>query len=94
MVSYIFLLCNRTRYSEYFKEMIVDLANNGSKVKGLKSEYGISEATIYKWKKLYIKNAETGISEKQMQTLRKENKQLKMENEILKKEVMFFISSR
>lgn len=83
-----------TRYSEYFKEMIVDLANNGSKVKGLKSEYGISEATIYKWKKLYIKNAETGISEKQMQTLRKENKQLKMENEILKKEVMFFISSR
>ncbi|MEY9141917.1 transposase [Mammaliicoccus lentus] len=74
--------------------MIVDLANNGSKVKGLKSEYGISEATIYKWKKLYIKNAETGISEKQMQTLRKENKQLKMENEILKKEVMFFISSR
>ncbi len=79
-----------TRYSESFKEMIVDLANNGTKVKDLKSEYGISEATIYKWKKLYTKNAETGISEKQMQALRKENKQLKMENEILKKAAAIF----
>ena len=44
-----------TKYSESFKEMIVDLANNGTKAKDLSSEYGISEATIYKWKKLYTK---------------------------------------
>lgn len=39
-----------TKYSESFKEMIVDLANNGTKAKDLSSEYGISEAAIYKWK--------------------------------------------
>lgn len=75
-----------TKYSESFKEMIVDLANNGTKAKDLSSEYGISEATIYKWKKIIHKNAETGINEKQMQTLRKEIKQLKLENEILKRQ--------
>ena len=42
-----------TKYSESFKEMIVDLANNGTKAKDLSSEYGISEAAIYKWKKLW-----------------------------------------
>jgi transposase len=79
-----------TKYSESFKEMIVLLANNGTKAKDLSSEYGISEATIYKWKKIIHKNAETGINEKQMQTLRKEIKQLKLENEILKKAAAIF----
>lgn len=63
-----------TKYSESFKEMIVDLANNGTKAKDLSSEYGISEAAIYKWKKLYTKDSKTGVNEKQMQTLRKEIK--------------------
>ncbi|MFQ3792946.1 transposase [Staphylococcus nepalensis] len=56
-----------TKYSESFKEMIVDLSNNGTKAKDLSSEYGISEATIYKWKKLYTKDPKTGVNEKQMQ---------------------------
>lgn len=65
-----------TKYSESFKEMIVDLSNNGTKAKDLSSEYGISEATIYKWKKLYTKDRKTGVNEKQMQELKKENKRL------------------
>ena len=44
-----------TKYSESFKEMIVDLANNGTKAKDLSSEYGISEATIKKKKKIIHK---------------------------------------
>ena len=79
-----------TKYSESFKEMIVDLANNGTKAKGLSSECGISEAAIYKWKKLYTKDSKTGVNEKQMQTLRKEIKQLKLENEILRKAAAIF----
>lgn len=55
-----------TKYSEFFKEMIVDLSNNGTKAKDLSSEYGISGATIYKWKKLYTKDPKTGVNEKQM----------------------------
>lgn len=79
-----------TKYSESFKEMIVDLANNGTKAKDLSSEYGISKAAIYKWKKLYTKDSKTGVNEKQMQTLRKEIKQLKLENEILRKAAAIF----
>ena len=79
-----------TKYSESFKEMIVDLANNGTKAKDLSSVYGISEAAIYKWKKLYTKDSKTGVNEKQMQTLRKEIKQLKLENEILRKAAAIF----
>ncbi|MEB6038092.1 transposase [Staphylococcus pseudoxylosus] len=79
-----------TKYSESFKEMIVDLSNNGTKAMDLSSEYGISEAAIYKWEKSYTKDPKTGVNEKQMQTLRKEIKQLKLENEILKKAAAIF----
>jgi Transposase. len=37
-----------TKYNESFKEMIVELSNNGTNEKDLSSEYGISEAVIYK----------------------------------------------
>ena len=74
-----------TKYSESFKEMIVELSNNGTKAKDLSSEYGISEAVIYKWKKLYTKDPKTGVNDKQIQALKKENKRLQIENDILKK---------
>ncbi|MFB5536508.1 transposase [Enterococcus faecium] len=60
-----------TKYSESFKEMIVDLANNGTKAKDLSSEYGISEAAIYKWKKLYTKDSKTGVNENKCKPLEK-----------------------
>lgn len=37
-----------TRYEENFKQMIVELNQNGRSVRGLAKEYGLSEATIYK----------------------------------------------
>lgn len=79
-----------TKYSESFKEVIVDLFNNGTKAKDLSSVYSISEAMIYKWKKLYTKDPKTGVNEKQMQELKKENKRLQLENEILKKAAAIF----
>ncbi|MFV5909301.1 transposase [Staphylococcus arlettae] len=79
-----------TKYSESFKEMIVDLSNNGTKAKDLSGVYGISEATIYKSKILYTKDLKTGVNEKQMQELKKENKRLQLENEILKKAAAIF----
>ena len=36
-----------TKYTEDFKEMIVELNQTGRSVQGLAKEYGISEATIY-----------------------------------------------
>lgn len=79
-----------TKYSESFKEMIVELSNNGTKAKDLSSEYGISEAVIYKWKKLYTKDPKTGVNNKQIQALKKENKRLQIENDILKKAAAIF----
>lgn len=79
-----------TKYSESFKEMIVELSNNGAKAKDLSSEYGISEAIIYKWKKLYTKDPKTGVNDKQIQLLKKENKRLQIENDILKKAAAIF----
>lgn len=79
-----------TKYSESFKEMIVELSNNGTKAKDLSSEYGISEAVIYKWKKLYTKDPKTGVNDKQIQALKKENKRLQIENDILKKAAAIF----
>ncbi|WP_172397030.1 hypothetical protein [Limosilactobacillus reuteri] len=46
--------------------------------------------TFREWKKLYTKDSKTGVNEKQMQTLRKEIKQLKLENEILRKAAAIF----
>jgi len=36
------------KYNDEFKKTIVDLYHVGNSVKGLSSEYGVSEATIYK----------------------------------------------
>jgi len=34
-------------YTDDFRQMIVDLYHSGQKIKGLSSEYGVSEMTIY-----------------------------------------------
>ena len=54
------------RYEENFKQMIVDLNQTGRSVRGLAKEYGLSEATIYKWKNLYLPNQSTGLTGKEV----------------------------
>ena len=78
------------RYNDEFKRKIVDLANNGKKVSDIIDEYGIARSTVHKWKKDFNNSgsfkAEDNRTdkEKELLKLRKENKQLKMENDILK----------
>lgn len=79
-----------TRYTEDFKEMIIELNKTGRPVRGLAKEYGISEATIYKWKQLYLPNQSTGLTGKEAAELKKENVRLKEELEILKKAAAIF----
>lgn len=79
-----------TRYDEDFKQMIVELNQTGRSVRGLSREYGLSEATIYKWKNLYLPNQSTGLTGKEAIGLRKENARLKEELEILKKATAIF----
>ena len=79
-----------TRYEEDFKRMIVELNQTGRSVRDLGKEYGLSEATIYKWKNLYIPNQSTGLTGKEAAELKKENARLKEELEILKKAAAIF----
>ncbi len=78
------------RYNDEFKKQIVTLANNGKKVNEIVEEYNIARSTIHKWKKDFnnsgsfkAKDNKTD-QEKKLIKLRKENQQLKMENDILK----------
>lgn len=51
--------------------MIVELNQTGRSVCDLSKEYDISEATIYKWKNLYLPNQSTGLTGKKASELRK-----------------------
>ncbi|HAB8653517.1 TPA_asm: transposase, partial [Listeria monocytogenes] len=72
--------------------MIVELNQTGRSIRGLAKEYGLSEATIYKWKNLYLPNQSTGLIGKEAAELRKENTRLKEELEILKKSLSHILS--
>ena len=79
-----------TKYPEEMKRKVVALANNGKMIKDILDEYGMARSTLHKWIKDYnnsgsfeAKNNRTD-KENELIELRKENKQLKMENDILK----------
>jgi transposase len=77
-------------YSEEFKSQIVELHKSGKSVRTLSREYKVTEPTIREWLKRYSKSGEFGASanrsseEQELRQLRKENKQLRMEVDILK----------
>lgn len=77
-------------FTDEFKDQIVALYNSGKMPAEILKEYNISNSTLYKW----IKEKTTSGSyktkdnltdqEKELIELRKENKRLMMENDILK----------
>lgn len=80
-------------YDEDFKKMIVELYKNKKSVAEIKREYGLAEATLYRWIKEYgkikVSNNETTTNH-EIKRLKKELAQAKEENEILKKVVAIF----
>ena len=81
-------------YDEDFKKMIVELYENKKQVVEIKREYGIAEATLYRWIKEYgkikVANNETTTNH-EIKRLKKELAQAKEKNEILKKAVAIFM---
>jgi len=79
-----------SRYEEEFKKQIVALFNNGKSLADINREYGIAKSTIKTWVERLNKSGSLNIDdnrteeEKELIKLRKELKQLKMENDILK----------
>ena len=78
------------RYNEEFKKQIVELINNGKTLNEIVEEYGISRSTVHKWAKDYNKSGSFKAKDNRTEEdnelikLKKENQQLKMENDILK----------
>ena len=80
-------------YDEEYKKNIVKLVESGKAVADIEREYGISRKNIYNWKSKYgtIKTTTGEITTNdELDKIRKENKLLKEENEILKKAVAIF----
>jgi len=90
------------RYTDDFRKMIIQVYNSGKPVLEICSEYGVTNATMYKWlknppsnepKKPIIKvvGDENNINNtKQVLKLEKELSRIKEENEILKKAIAMF----
>ncbi len=80
----------RKRYSGDFKKQIVELYNNGMTALDIEREYDLHAFVINGWIKLHNKSGSFKVSdnrtpeENRLIELEKENRQLKMENDILK----------
>jgi transposase len=88
---------NGIRYTDDFKQQIVDLYNSGQSVIELSREYGVTTVTIYKWIKQHspVKVADNKeITSKEFQLMQKRIAELEMENEILKKATAIFARKR
>lgn len=88
---------NGIRYTEEFKQQIIDLYNTGSSVNYLSREYGVSNVTIYEWIKESspIKVSENEeITSKEYEKMKKRIAEIEMENEILKKATAIFARKR
>lgn len=87
----------RRTYTNEFKQQIVDLYNTGNySLKQLMREYDLTETALFRW----IRQANNSGSfkekdnrspeENELIRLRKQNKQLLMENDILKQAALIF----
>lgn len=80
----------RRTFTQEFKQQIVQLYENGKPRKEIIREYDLTPSSLDKW---ISQNKTTGsfkekdnltLEQKELQELRKRNKQLEMENDILK----------
>ena len=86
----------RPEYPLEFKQQIIELVRSGRSPKALAKEFEPSEQTIRNW----VKQAEldsgqrtdglTSAEQVELRQLRRENRQLKLEREILKKTAAWF----
>ena len=77
------------KYDDQFKQGALQQVGNGRSVSSVAQALGISEALLYQWRKRYSQ----GLSPNQnseLDTLRKQVKQLEMERDILKKALTIF----
>lgn len=88
-----FMSSTGNRYSNEFKQQLVELNQSGSSVYKLSREYGIPTGTIYIWIKDFtpvVTEDGRSVTPKEVKALEKQIRELEMENEILKKATAIF----
>ena len=82
-----------TKYTNEFKQTIVNLYNSGKTYSQIQKEYGVSHSALANWVKQYSEvkiDDETVLTAQQIKALQKRNAQLEEENLILKKAIAIF----
>ena len=80
----------KQHFTEEFKKQMVAMYNNGKSATVISEEYGMAKSTLHKWISNYsasgsFKTKDNRTEEEnELIRLRKQNKQLLMENDILK----------
>lgn len=80
------------KYSQEYKQTIVNLYHSGKTYSEIHREYGISYSALSNWIKHYSEvkiDDETVLTAKQIKELQKRNAQLEEENLILKKPLRY-----
>jgi len=91
----------RKSYTKEEKLEVVKMSlDKGQSIKELAARFEVSENTLYNWRKQYLKNKEASFpgkgkkilseSEQLIEELKRENRELKLERDILKKAVGIF----
>ena len=76
------------KYTEEFKNTIIELYKSGKSLAEINVEYGIPKSTISTWAKEnspVVLSCEDSITLKEFKAMKKEMARIKEENEILKK---------
>lgn len=81
------------KYDEEFKRNALEKVFDGQSVRSVAEELGVNESLIHKWKRAAKTFGNQGSSGKELteiEALKKRNRELEMEVEILKKATLIF----
>ena len=81
------------KYDDEFKRDALRKVFNGQSVRSVAEELGVNESLIHKWKQVALTKSDgnrSGTELSEIEALKKRNRELEMENEILKKAALIF----
>ncbi len=81
------------KYDDEFKRNALQKVSNGQSVRSVAEELGINESLIHKWKRAALAEGDgsrSGAELSEIEALKKRNRELEQEVEILKKAALIF----
>ncbi len=81
------------KYDDEFKRNALQKVVDGQSVRSVAEELGVNESLIHKWKRAALTKGDgnrSGVKLSEIEVLKKRNRELEMEVEILKKAALIF----